>query len=206
MTLKPGQTLKSLDPEDLGASFMHPVQQENLARVHGLIDMLRKCESPADYHEFQRHLFKAVYEAEERRAQCSRVLKRFRAGKGVPADVPPPVTGDVNALKAWQYEAFVFERAARQLRTVGDGLAWRTFGYDRRRILALSRNDSPGMMYGKEGLPYELGRVEALWRDKEHFALLHDLTNCLRIADVSEFTGDGVLLHEVKKNSRIEPK
>lgn len=206
MTLKPGQKLKLLDPDDLSALFAHPVQHENFTKVRGLIEMLRTCESPADYYEFQRHLFKAVYEAEERRAQCSRVLKRFRTGKGVPADVSPPVVGDASSLQAWQLEAFVFERAARQLRTVGDGLAWRVFGYDRRLILTLSRNDSPGMMFGKDGLPYELGRVKDLWRDKKHFALLHDLTNSLRIADVSEFTGDGILLHEVKKNSRIEPK
>jgi hypothetical protein len=204
--LKPGQKLTSLDPDDLGELLMHPVQHANFDRVHGLVVMLHDCESPAEYNEFQRHLFKAVYQIEKRRGQCSRVLKRFRAGKGPPADVPRPAVGDVTSLRAWQLEAFVLERAARQLRTVGDGLAWRVFGYDRRRILALSRNDSPGMMFGKEGLPYELGRVEDIWRDKQHFALLHDLTNCLRIADVSEFTGEGVLLHEVKKNSHIESK
>lgn len=168
--------------------------------------MLHSCQSPADYSEFQRHLFKAVYQAEERRGQCSRVLKRFRARKRPPADAPPPAVGDATSPTAWQREALVFERAARQLRTVGDGLAWRAFGYDRRRILALSRNDSPGMMFGKAGLPYELGRVEDIWRDRKHFALLHDLTNCLRIADVSEFTDEGVVLHEVKKNSRLESK
>ncbi|HVQ39016.1 MAG TPA: hypothetical protein VMS31_15875 [Pyrinomonadaceae bacterium] len=204
--LKPGQKLTSLDPYELGELFKHPVQHTNFDHVHELVAMLHSCKSPADYSEFQGHLFKAVYQVEERRGQCSRVLKRFRGGKGPPADVPPPAVGDATSLRAWQLEAFVFERAARQLRAVGDGLAWRVFGYDRRRILALSRNDSPGMMFGKDGLPYELGRVEDIWRDKQHFALLHDLTNCLRIADVSEFTDEGVVLHEVKKNSRIETK
>lgn len=201
MTLKPGRALKLLDPEDLSLIFTHPAQRSNLARVCELIERLRDCESAESFYEFQRLLFREVYSTEERRAQCSRVIKRFRAGKSVPNDVPPPMVGEADSAHAWQMEAFIFERIARQLRTVGDGLAWRVFGYDRRIIMTLSRNDSPGMMFGKDGLPYELGRVEDLWREKQHFALLHDLTNCLRIADVSEFTDDGVLLHEVKKNA-----
>ena len=90
---------------------------------------------------------------------------------------------------------------------VGDGFAWTCFGYDRRLILALSRNDSPGPMYGKEGLPYELGAIQELWKTKQHFALHHDLTNCLRIADLTEFTVDGHrLFHEIKAKPHTEKK
>jgi hypothetical protein len=67
-------------------------------------------------------------------------------------------------------------------------------------VLALSQNASPGMMYGKERLPFELGTVEHMWRDRGHFALLHDLTNCLRIGDLTEFTGDNARwIHEIRK-------
>ena len=135
-----------------------------------------------------------------KKAQCSRIIKRIRRGKPLPANaLPPPSRGDPAELDSWLLEAFVYERLVRQFRAVGDGLAWRCFGYDRRMILALSRNDSPGMMYGKDGLPYELGRIEELWAHESHFTLLHDLTNCLRIADLTEFTKDGgALLREVK--------
>lgn len=62
-------------------------------------------------------------------------------------------------------------------------------------------------MSGKAGLAYELGAVEELWTGHGHFALLHDLTNCLRIGDLSEFTSDGrVLLAEVKKSGRRDPQ
>ena len=38
-----------------------------------------------------------------------------------------------------------------------------------------------------------------------HFALHHDLTNCLRIADLTEFTGDGgALLREIKRTPHTE--
>ena len=121
------------------------------------------------------------------------------------APPPPPNSGDPSLKKSWELEAYVFERLARQLRTVGDGFAWRCFGYNRQVIQALSRNDSAGPMYGKVGLPSELGTIQHLWESGGHFALHHDLTNCLRIADLTEFTGDGgALLHEVKRTSRTE--
>lgn len=88
-----------------------------------------------------------------------------------------------------------------------DGFAWTSFGYDWRIILALSRNDSPGPMYGKGGLPYELGAIQELWQTRQHFALHHDLTNCLRIADLTEFTADGQrLFHEIKAKPHTEKK
>jgi hypothetical protein len=50
----------------------------------------------------------------------------------------------------------------------------------------------------KDGLQSELECVDDA-KTRGHFALLHDLTSCLRIADVSEFTAEGpVVLKEVK--------
>jgi adenylosuccinate lyase len=40
----------------------------------------------------------------------------------------------------------VFERVWRQLKSIGDALAWRAFGYDHPVIVALSRNQSAGPM------------------------------------------------------------
>jgi len=174
-----------------------------------MISWLRSCDKPGDFYEFQRLLFGRLYSVEERRGQCDRIVKRMRRGTSkLPADAPPPPhNGDPAKLESWEFEAYVYERLARQLRTVGDGLAWRCFGYNRRMILALSRNNSAGPMYGKQGLPYELGRIQELWEKDRHFALHHDLTNCLRIADLTEFTDDGgVLLREIKAKPHTEKK
>lgn len=67
-------------------------------------------------------------------------------------------------------------------------------------ILALCRNDSPGPIAGKEGLTAELKFVEDAWREDGCFALLHDLTNCLRIGDVTMFGNDELTFHEIKTN------
>ncbi len=208
MAIKAGQHIKLLDGEMMWAVVTHPTQRENIARVAHLIRHMRSCSSPADYNDFQRYLFRDLHSIEELRGGCSRVIKRLKRGQQPPADAPVlPTISNPHDLASWEFENYILERVARQLRTVGDGLAWRVFGYDRRIILTLSRNQSAGPMYGKEGLPYELGRIEDLWNSKSHFALLHDLTNCLRIADITEFTADGgALFHEVKKTPRIDPR
>lgn len=185
--------------------MLHPAQRRMAARVTQLITWLHSCQEPNDYNEFQRYLFRDLHSVEERRGQCARIVKRLRRGQTLPADLPEPPPNGRTSLADWQFEEFVFARLARQLRTVGDGLAWQSFGFDRRVILTLSRNAPAGPMYKKDGLPWELGTIESLWNDKHHFTLLHDLTNCLRIADVTEFTADGgALLREVKASGRTD--
>jgi hypothetical protein len=205
VTLKPGQELRSLDPEISGALVKHPAHQANVSRIAQLISWLRECKELSDFYEFQRHLFGYLYEVEERRSKCARVAGLLRKGRPLPANAPEPPIGSPAKIETWEFEVYVYARLARQLRTVGDGLAWRCFGYDRRIILTLSRNPSPGPMYNKGGLGYELGRIQELWEQKGHFALHHDLTNCIRIADLTEFTNDGgALLHEVKAQPRTD--
>ena len=58
----------------------HPAQAETASDIAELIEGLRKCEQPSDYYEFQRYLFGLVYRVEERRAQCSRIIKRRHSG------------------------------------------------------------------------------------------------------------------------------
>jgi hypothetical protein len=53
-----------------------------------------------------------------------------------------------------------FEHIGRQLRAVGDALAWQALDYHRELVFAFSCNQPPGPTAGKAGLTYELGRVE----------------------------------------------
>lgn len=208
--LKAGQALKSLGVSDLDALFGHSAQRDTFQRIRAHVADLRLCETALDFYNFQAALFQDAHRVDDRRAECTRIAKRLRSGKSLPADAPaPPEAGDPDDPSAWEFEVFVYERMFRQFRSVGDALAWRAYGYNRRAIVALSRNGSPGPLVKKAGsggdpttgLAYELGRVQDIWRERGRFALLHDLTNCLRIADVSEIEENGkAWLHEVKAN------
>jgi hypothetical protein len=196
--------LATLSSEELNRVVLHPVQRSVHPVICELIAQLRTCETAEDYQDYQRALFQLVHAAETARAEVRRVVKRLKRGLGVPSDAPELPTGaDISDPDSWRLEDLTRERVVRQLRSVGDGLAWRVTGFDRCFILALSRNAQAGPMAGKAGLPFELGAVIELWEQRGHFALLHDLTSCLRIGDITEFTTDGRrLLHEVKAHGK----
>jgi hypothetical protein len=145
-----------------------------------------------DGYEFQQELLAQVLAAESDRNAFSMAVKRMRSGKPPQPGAPEPQSElDTACLETWQLEHDVCERVARQYRCVGDALAWRVFGFQRRNIIALCQNEPPGVMAGKKGLDAELERGEQAWKEDGQFAILHDLTNCLRIGDVTVFGDDG---------------
>lgn len=179
------------------AALRHPFQQQAYAAIARLIADLRSLRNDADYFEFQESLFAHVHEAEALQFDAKRNVQLERKGKAVP-----------NAPQStWELELVVLDRIVRQFKSVGDAIAWRRFKFRRLPIIALSRDDGGGPMVGKEGLAYERGRVVDIWKAHRHFALLNGLTNCMRVADVTEFAGDQIVLHEVKKNPlHVDPK
>jgi hypothetical protein len=197
MPTQRGANLLSKDPAIIGRVALHPLQLQACKVVEELIEALRTLEMPADYYDFQVALFHRVHDAQVLQAEASKNLKRQRSRKMVP-DAP---SGD------WEVELAVADRIVKQLRSVGDALAWRAFGYDRRYILALSRNDPVSPIVGNVGLGYEISEVIESWKQDHTFALLHDLTNCLRIGDMTKFTDEGPRLLEKKKQGaqRISP-
>lgn len=192
--------LKTYDAELLELVIGHPDQLALADTVAALLADLRTCGTPQDYHEFQGALLHELWDIETRRAAVSRVVKRLRRGDSIPGDAPELVGLPIDdSADRWQLENTVLERLARQLRTVGDALAWRAFGYDRRAIIALSRNAPSGPIAGKSGLDAELGAIMERWDKARHFTLLHDITSCIRIGDLTEFAADGThTLWEIK--------
>lgn len=176
-------------PDEIDVLLGHPLQAEAKRLIAELVADLRSLSSPRDYYEFQKELAGHVYDAQQRQAEASRNEKRQRAGK--PVGPPDAAT--------WQLTVVLWDRIVRQLRAVGDALAWRLFNFDRRYILALSRNQVPSPIVGKDGLNAELGAVMEFWKTDRAFALLHDLTNCIRIADLTVFSEERPTLIEVKK-------
>ena len=185
--------------------FLHPIHQEAFGALVQLIADLRGCRAYTDYYGFQQELLRRILQVQEHRAACTRVAKRLRTGRRVPADAPDLRSGDnAGDPESWELEADACERVDRQLRSVGDALAWRVFSYDRRVIVALSRNQPPGPMAGKAGMASERDFVAEWSENEDYFVLLHDLTSCLRIGDATLFKSVGeqyeAYLYEIKSD------
>ncbi|MBB5808823.1 hypothetical protein F4560_008591 [Saccharothrix ecbatanensis] len=176
-----------------------------MSAVLQLITSLRQCRCAEDYFHFQQNLLTQVLAVQGHRAGCRRVAKLLQQGKKVPTDAPELRSNEPAAShQTWTLEADVCERVDRQLRSIADALAWRVFNYDRRVIIALSRNQHPGPMVGKKGLTAELAFVTDWWHEERRFVLLHDLTSCLRIGDATLFKEAGneyeAYLYEIKSD------
>ncbi|MEV4590952.1 hypothetical protein [Streptomyces chartreusis] len=170
-------------PDDM---VMHPRHRAMQPVLVQLIQQLRDCGTVEAGVELQRALLTRLLDVEKDRWEFKHAATRMRKGKQPLAEAPEPQSGrDPSDIATWRFEHDVCERLARQLRSVGDALAWRVFGFHRPFILALCRNQSPGPMYGKAGLPAELEHFERACKEEGTFALLHDLTNCLRIGDIT---------------------
>lgn len=190
--------------EDIDSVMRHPAQQSCVQVIASLIDELRSCRTFDDLDDLQRRLFQYLFEVENHRAEVRRCAKRLKLGKALSFDAAKlPNGANPQDAETWRIEDLVADRMCRQLRAVGDALAWRASGNDRRYVLALSNNPPAGPMASKDGLGHEIGAAVEM-RAQGNFGLLHDLTNCLRIADLTEFSGNGKLLYEIKKNPKAK--
>ena len=187
----------------------HPLHHWATTTLVGLVRDLRQCQSLQDAYHFQQTMIDLLLNVEEQRAAVSRTRKMLKRKPGrLPAAAPELQTGlDPLELGSWNLEYQVFERVCRQLRTVGDALAWKLFHYERNIIVALSRGEPAGPMFDKKGLDREREIITRAWRDDGEFVLHHDSTSALRVGDISIFQKDGgVLVQEIKTNDRYRDK
>jgi hypothetical protein len=96
---------------------------------------------------------------------------------------------------------------AKAIKEVADGIAWRTLGYSHFKVRILSQGRYSGHTWGKVGQSAELVVAERA-AHRGSFVLIHDITNCLRIGDLSLLKPGlktDIYLAEIKANRIITP-
>jgi hypothetical protein len=95
-------------------------------------------------------------------------------------------------------QIFMHRLTANALRVIGDGIAWRAFGYDRSVPRVLSQNAVKQVIIA-EGLIAEMDAWSAAYFRKGVFPILNCITNCLALGDITTTFQDGsVEIVEVK--------
>jgi hypothetical protein len=185
--------LLDIDRAKLNPLLFQPEQERACKQITRFIQALRGAKSDADYVDIQLRLREELLRAQKELMNARRNMNRSERGKAVP---PPMMT-------SWADDEQLWERIEKQYRAVGDAIVWSRVGFDRRYILAYSRNADPGPFAARlVGADAELDRVRQLWKDRREFAILHDLTNCVRIADITVFTQKGAYVDDVKRSGR----
>lgn len=88
------------------------------------------------------------------------------------------------------------------LRVLGTTIAWILLEFDRPYIRCLTHGHYSGFISGKKGLKLELLALRTGFKFKNSAAVLHDLTNCLLLGDLSITGPNGKLTLELKLKKR----
>lgn len=90
------------------------------------------------------------------------------------------------------------------LKRIADGLAWKFLGFDEHLLRVYAMGKAPGFMAGKTGCLSERQAIETCYKlSKIRFAIQNDITNVLRVADLTVLLSDKTILPiEVKASRR----
>ncbi len=103
-------------------------------------------------------------------------------------------------IKFAKAERFLYRMYANAIRSIGDGIAWRAFGYDRAAMRLLGERETKQYL-SSEGTVQELREWSYHFDRGSGLAILNALTNCLAIADVTVVRNDGSIeIVEVKSS------
>lgn len=194
----------------------HPSHVSNLETVTSLIAALKNSEDLADLRLLQQKLLNAVSEAEHLQREAGEKKKALdRYHKATVQDGRRSSSVDKKRLQELRRESdklhlevYVLKRIRRQLRTIGDGLMWKAVGFNRAYVYAIWDAPAGGNTSLSEpvGLNAELEVVEQLWESKRTLAVMHDLTNCGRVGDLTMISSDeteNIKIAEVKAASYV---
>jgi hypothetical protein len=195
-TTNPKRTRRTtllLDREPLHVEYAmaHPKQRAHVAILAERIDALRKAKSDQSLVELQEDLIERMMTAQaDQDAAKRQQVKLARQRNADPAEV-----------QRADAELVVADRIVRQLRAIGDGIAWHTARFHRQTFVVTAHEPGGGPIYGKQGWVSEVARARDIWQSTGEVAIINGLTNCLRAADVTVFGKSGVRLEEVKSRA-----
>jgi hypothetical protein len=97
---------------------------------------------------------------------------------------------------------------SKAIKEIADGVAWRTLQHSRFKVRLLSQGMYSGHTWGKIGQSSEIEVAQRV-ASQGSFVLVHDITNCLRVGDLSLIKPGAevdIYLAEIKANKIITPK
>ncbi len=188
-----------------------PLYQDLRPRAVDFIERLHQAERPDQWFDLHRDL---LIELGGRQAAIDATLPEAR--RRVRAEIRELAGRQPKPIDEIRAQQTILERVGRQelvaqaiqhtLRQIGDGIAWRALGYDRRAFTILGEGERVGRLAAGVGFDAEIDELGRLWEEEGVFAIHNDLTNCLRHADLTAIRSRedciDVTLIEVKAGPR----
>ena len=145
----------------------------------------------------QTHMLEEVLLQENTVKHYRTTLRELEDRMGA-ATADPQLASDIEFVKR---ELFLYRMYANAVRGIGDGVAWRTLGYNRAITRLMSERETKQWVTS-EGLVQELREWSWHFERGTGLAILNALTNCLAIGDVTVVRpDDSVEIIEVKSSN-----
>ena len=145
----------------------------------------------------QTHMIEELLSQEGAVRHYQTKLKELQEGR-------TPATDDAEFTRETKFinrELFLYRLYANAVRGIGDGIAWRTLGYDRAVTRLMSERETKQWLTS-DGLVQELREWSRHFETGTGIAILNALTNCLAIGDVTVVRpDDSVEVIEVKNSN-----
>lgn len=103
--------------------------------------------------------------------------------------------------KRYEYSLFLHKQLLRIIKSIADGIAWRILKFDRPflRIMAESKKYSSSVQFLTDSYKKTILKAFELTLMKDSNVLLNDITNFLRLGDITEIKNGVTQIHELKK-------
>jgi len=152
--------------------------------LEDFLDLSRKRRSNRTaISKLQLYMLQEIVFQEAMVKRCKQRLVELQAV----SDTEDKTNEDVQNIKR---EMFLFQVYANGIRSIGDGIAWRTLDYDRAVVRMMAERATKQQIMS-EGLMGELLEWSIHFDRGSGTAILNSLTNCLAIGDVTVVKDDG---------------
>ena len=179
-------------------------------------NLFNKRFSNSSINSCQKKLIKEILKIEKKITIYKKHIKRNNQVQNIIIQKKNKSISKVNKLRIKIYQNInekirtrieVLNYLRISLRHVGDTIAWIVYDRNREIIRNLGNKQAVGFIYGKKGFLNETSVFSKITElDEDYCVLLHDLTNCLKTADISIKLPDGIIFwYEIKSGQIIDP-
>lgn len=106
-------------------------------------------------------------------------------------------------LEAIQIRLFAHKNIARITKTIVDGIVWRNMHFDRSVIRLIASNRKTGFIdINESGFRGVLNVGKSILWNRKSKVIFNDISNFLRVGDLTEISKSGIFIHEIKKKGK----
>ena len=182
---------------EIAAGPVVPREQNEVLEDYLHVSMKRRS-SPISLFRLQINMIQDLIHLEKGIAKYKKDIEEREAKIKNALDDKEQIEKEISLIER---EILKCKAECRAIRDIADGIVWRLFDYDRATLYEIA-NRSSGKHINPDGMEAELAEFAAIFDARKGIAVFNDLTNFLKLGDITIRENDGSFeILEVKKGN-----